>query len=56
MLVLSRKIEERILIGDDVVITVTRIGRNVVSIGVDAPKDVPIRRADKKSETSPEAA
>lgn len=44
MLVLTRKCEERILIGPDIVITVIRIGGNDVKIGIDAPKDVAIRR------------
>ena len=46
MLVLSRKSNEQILIGDDIVITVIRIGENTVRIGIEAPKDVPIVRAE----------
>lgn len=34
---LSRKPGERILVGDDVVITVVRIGPNTVRLGIDAP-------------------
>ena len=37
MLVLSRKPGEKILIGDNVAITVVRIGPNTVRIGIDAP-------------------
>lgn len=37
MLVLSRKPGERILVGDDVVITVVRIGPNTVRLGISAP-------------------
>jgi carbon storage regulator len=44
MLVLSRKISERILIGDDVAITIVRIGPNSVRIGIDAPKAMRIVR------------
>ena len=40
MLVLSRKPGERILIGDNVAITVVRIGPNSVRLGIDAPRDI----------------
>jgi len=46
MLILSRKPEERILIGDDIVVTVVKIGANTVRIGVTAPKDVRILRQE----------
>lgn len=46
MLVLSRKAGERILIGDDVVINIVRIGPNTVKIGIDAPKSVSIVREE----------
>lgn len=46
MLVLSRKAGERILIGDDVAITVVRIGPNSVRIGIEAPKAMNIVREE----------
>ena len=46
MLVLSRKEGERLIVGDDITITVTKCGRNRVVIGIDAPKEVPIKRAE----------
>jgi len=46
MLVLSRKPDERILIGDNIVLTVVRIGPNNVRLGIDAPKDVKIFREE----------
>ena len=46
MLVLSRKTSERILIGDDIAITIVRIGPNSVRIGIDAPKSMNIVRAE----------
>jgi len=45
MLVLSRKPGEKIIIGD-VVITIVRIGPNIVRVGVEAPKDVVVLRAE----------
>ena len=46
MLVLSRKPGERILIGDDVAVTIVRIGPNTVRLGIDAPKDLNIVREE----------
>ena len=46
MLVLSRKKDEQIHIGDDIVVTVVRSGRNVVSLGIDATRDVQISRPE----------
>lgn len=44
MLVLSRKNGERILIGEDIAVTVVRIGPNTVRIGIDAPRSMNIVR------------
>lgn len=46
MLVLTRKKSERILIGDDVEILVIRIGPNAVRIGIHAPPEMKIDRAE----------
>ena len=46
MLVLSRKVGERVLVGDKVVITVVRIGPNAVRLGIEAPKDMNIVREE----------
>ena len=48
MLVLSRKVGEKILIGDNVSVTVVRVAQGVVRIGVDAPKDMAIIRDNIK--------
>ena len=44
MLVLSRKIGERILIGDNVVLTVLAVKGRQVRLGIEAPASVPIWR------------
>lgn len=44
MLVLSRTRDERIVIDDTIVVTVTDIRGDKVRIGIDAPADVPIYR------------
>lgn len=46
MLVLSRKPGQTILVGDDVAITVVRIGPNTVRIGIEAPKGMNIVREE----------
>jgi len=46
MLVLSRKISERILIGNDIAIMIIEIRPGVVRIGIDAPKDMHIVREE----------
>jgi len=46
MLVLSRKPGERILIGDNISITVVRIAPGIVRIGIDAPDGLPILREE----------
>ena len=44
MLVLSREVGERIMVGDNIVITVTRISPNSVRLGIEAPKEMNIAR------------
>ena len=48
MLVIARKLGERIQIGDSITVVVTRLKKGTVRIGVEAPRDVPIRRAELK--------
>ena len=46
MLVLSRKLGEKIVIGDNIVVTVVKIDRNQIRIGIEAPGCVPIYREE----------
>ncbi|MDQ0538587.1 carbon storage regulator [Curtobacterium flaccumfaciens] len=46
MLVLTRKVGERILVGDDIVITVLDSRGDGVRIGIDAPRGVKIQREE----------
>ncbi len=46
MLILTRKVGESLLIGDDVSITILNIRGNQVKIGVQAPKDVSVHREE----------
>lgn len=46
MLVLSRKVGEKILIGDSISVTVVRISGGGVRIGIEAPSDLPVVREE----------
>lgn len=46
MLVLSRKPGEKILIGEDVRVTICRIGPNTVRVGIEAPRGMNIVREE----------
>ena len=56
MLVLSRRVNERLVIGNNVVITVQRISGNRITLGIEAPREVRIRRGelDRESNENPE--
>ena len=46
MLILTRRISESVIIGDDVKITVLGIKGNQVRLGIDAPKEVSVHREE----------
>ncbi len=54
MLVLSRKPGEKILIGDQISVTVVRIGPNTVRIGIEAPRNMNIVREELAALPSPQ--
>ena len=49
MLVLSRKVGERILIGDEIAVTVVRVTGGGVRIGIEAPAEMAVIREELKS-------
>jgi carbon storage regulator len=53
MLVLSRKYGQQFRIGDDVMITIVKVDRNSVRIGIEAPTDVEISRRELAAHTRP---
>ncbi len=55
MLVLSRKVGERILIGDNIAITVVRVAQGAVRIGVEAPENLNVVREEVVIPISPES-
>ena len=50
MLVLSRKVGEKILIGDNISVTVVRVAQGMVRIGVEAPNNLPVVREEIKDQ------
>jgi carbon storage regulator len=50
MLVLSRRVGESVVVGDDVTITVLEVRGDVVRIGIDAPRSVAVHRAELLAE------
>ena len=44
MLIVSRRVGEKIVIGDDVVLEVLQVTGTEVKIGVEAPRSVPVHR------------
>ena len=46
MLVLSRKLGQRFEVGDDIRVTIVKIDRNSIRVGIEAPGDVAIRREE----------
>ena len=53
MLVLSRKELQRIRLGDEIVITVLRLGGEKVRLGIEAPKDMLVLRDELERRAEP---
>ena len=52
MLVLSRKQNERIRVGDSVVVTIVRVSGDKVRIGIEAPANVRVPQDDLDADTT----
>ena len=46
MLVLSRRAGESVVIGHDIVVTVLEVRGDLVRVGIEAPRDVPVNRSE----------
>jgi carbon storage regulator len=61
MLVLSRRLDETLIIGDDIKIKVLGISGNQIRIGIEAPKEISVHREEvylriKAEQLNPSAA
>ncbi len=52
MLIISRKKDQKIIVADDIEITILEVGRNRVRFGIKAPKHIPIQTKLKASPTT----
>ena len=57
MLILTRRVGETLMIGDDITVTVLGVKGNQVRVGVNAPKDVAVHREEiyQRIQQDPEA-
>ena len=53
MLVLTRKVGERIQIGNEITVVVTKVAGNRVTLGIEAPKEVRIVRGELEEFVNP---
>ena len=56
MLVLSRKESEKIMLGDEIVLTIVRVSGDRVRLGIEAPSDMLILRQELDSNTTSSTA
>ena len=52
MLVLTRKLQEQIVIGNDIKVTILRVKGNTVRLGIEAPRQVRVVRAELPPEAT----
>lgn len=55
MLVLSRKEGERIVIGENITLVISKVSGNRVTIGIEAPRDVKVIRGELQDGAAPPA-
>ena len=55
MLVLSRRVRERVRLGDSIVLTIVRVSGDRVRLGIEAPDDVLVLREELEIRAAPES-
>lgn len=50
MLIVQRKLGQSIQIGEDIELTVVKISENSIKLGINAPKDIRVKRSEDNSE------
>jgi carbon storage regulator len=55
MLVLSRKCNESIVIDGKITITIVEVQGNRVRLGIEAPREIPVQRAELLTRSRPQA-
>jgi carbon storage regulator len=53
VLVLSRKAQESIMIGNDITVTVLRIAGGQIRLGIEAPRTMPVMRSELRPPSPP---
>jgi carbon storage regulator len=53
MLVISRKEGQRIVISDEIIVSVISVKGNRIQIGIEAPRSIPIHRSELLTESVP---
>ncbi len=56
MLILSRRVGESVVIGEDISITVLRVKGNQVRLGVNAPKSIAVQREEFSERIKPDVS
>ena len=56
MLVLTRKVGERIQLGDHITVTLVKINGNIVRLGIDAPPEMPVMRQELAERAAAQSA
>lgn len=46
MLILTRRVGEKLIIGDDVIVTILSLKGNQIRVGIDAPREVKVHRQE----------
>jgi carbon storage regulator len=46
MLILTRKVGQRVMIGDDIIVEVVGVEKNEIRLGIIAPENVPVHREE----------